>query len=95
MEHKIKTLAEAITNGQTKNLVQSHVKELVFNEETQHLMIYVDNAGPLHELEEEEGDHHLKNGLEAVYGEEITYELKMHGEGRHEREKKIPHNINQ
>lgn len=95
MEHKIKTLAEAITNAHTKHLVQSHVKELAFNEETRHLIIYVDNAGPLHELSDEECDHHLNSALEKVYGDDITYELKMHHSGMHEREKGVPHNINQ
>lgn len=95
MEHKIKALVEAITHGRTKNLIQTHVKELAFNEETKHLVIYVDNAGPLHELSEQEGDHHLRGGLEKLYGEDITYEVKTHGEGRHEREKLVPHNINQ
>ena len=96
MEHKIKTLAEAITNTHTKNLVQSHVRELEFNEDTKHLTIHVANAGPLHELEWEEMDHHLKSALEKVYGEDITYELKLFKEGGiHEREKLIPHDISQ
>jgi len=95
MEHEIKALAEAITHGQTKHLIQTHVKELAFDEEAKHLVVYVDNAGPLHELAAEEGDHHLKTGLEVIYGEDITYEIKLHGEHRHEREKLVPHNINQ
>ncbi|MCK5604721.1 hypothetical protein KAR91_22720 [Candidatus Pacearchaeota archaeon] len=93
MEHTIKELAEAITNVHTKNLVASHVKELKFEEK--HLTIYVDNAGPLHELETQEMDHHLQNGMEKVYGD-ISYELKLHkDETQHEREKEVPHNINQ
>lgn len=93
MEHKIKELAEAITNTHTQNLVQTHVKQLNF--ENDHLTIYVDNAGPLHELEGEECDHHLQNGMEKVYGD-ISYELKLwKGDGMHEREKQVPHNINQ
>ncbi len=92
MEHKIKELAEAITNTHTSDLVQGHVKELKF--ENNHLTIYVDNAGPLHELESEEGDHHLQNGMEKVYGD-ITYELKLAGGGMHERENEVPHNINE
>ena len=95
MEPKIKALAEAITNGHTKDLVRGHVKDLVFMEETNHLVIYVDNAAPKHELESEEGDHHLNNGLVKVYGDDITYEIKLHGEHPHEREKLVPHNINQ
>ncbi|MBU0705808.1 hypothetical protein KJ657_00780 [Patescibacteria group bacterium] len=94
MEHKIKTLAEAITNGRTKHLVQTHVKALAYNEETKHLIIYVDNAAPMHELSSEEGDHHLNNGLNAVYGDDITYEVKMHGETTHENEKQIGREIN-
>ena len=93
MEHKIKALAEAITNTHTSNLVQSHVKELHF--ENNHLTIYVDNAGPLHELEGDECDHHLQSGMEKIYGD-ITYELKIWtGGGMHEREKEVPHDINQ
>jgi FtsZ-binding cell division protein ZapB len=92
MEHKIKELASAITNTHTSNLVQSHVKELKF--ENNHLTIYVDNAGPLHELESEENDHHLQSGMEKIYGD-ISYELKIMGGGIHERENLIPHEINQ
>ncbi len=96
MEHKIKVLAEAITNNHTKNLVQSHVKELEFDEDAKHLTLHVDNAHPLHELESAEMDHHLKSALEEVYGEDITYELKLFKDGAmHEREKLIPHDINQ
>lgn len=95
MEPEIKKLAEAITNGQIQNIVYSHVKQLAFNEETRHLTIYVDNADPKHELESQEGDHHLNGGLVKVYGDDITYEVKLHGEHRHEREKQIPHDINQ
>jgi len=94
MEHEIKAFAEAITNAHTKSLVTSHVKELSFNEEQNHLVIVVDNAGPLHELSSEDGDHHLQNAMEKIYGD-ITYELKLAGGGEHEREKAVPHNINQ
>lgn len=93
MEHKIKELSEAITNTYTSNLVQSHVKELKF--ENNHLEIYLDNTGSLHELESSECDHHLQSGMEKVYGD-ITYELKLFkGGGIHERENLIPHEINQ
>ena len=93
MNPKIKELADAITNTHTKNLVQSHVKELHF--ENDHLIIYVDNAAPLHELEGEECDHHLQSGMEKVYGD-ITYELKLHhGGGMHEREKQVPHGVHE
>lgn len=95
MKPEIKALAEAITSGHTKSLIQTHVKELEFNEDARHLIIYVDNAGPMHELESDEGDHHLNSGLSKVYGDDITYEVKMHGEASHEREKGVPRNINQ
>ncbi|MBN2087604.1 hypothetical protein JW758_04610 [Candidatus Peregrinibacteria bacterium] len=92
MEHKIKELANAITSAHTSNLVQSHVKELKF--ENNHLTIYVDNAGPLHELESEECDSHLQDGMQEIYGD-ITYELKLMSGEMHEREKNIPHNVNE
>ena len=93
MEHQIKELAEAITHTHTSNLAQSHVKELHFD--NNHLTIYVDNAGPLRELEEEECDKHLQAGMEKIYGD-ITYELKLWERGgMHEREKTVPHDINQ
>lgn len=86
MEHKIKTLAEATTNTHLKKLIQTHVKELMLKEA--HLVIYVDNAGPLHEMEGKEMDEHLKKALEKLYSADLTYELKLHkSNGIHEREK--------
>ncbi len=97
MNHEIKALAEAITNGHTKDLIQSHVKELHF--ENNHLTIFVDNAAPLHKFETKEIDHHLQKGIEKIYEEEekdITYELKLYTEETpHEREKLIQHDIHQ
>jgi len=95
MDASIKKLAEAITHTHTQNLIQSHVKALQFNEVSQHLIVVVNNAGPLHELENEEGDKHLKAGLEKVYGEDITYELKLPASPTHERENAVGHNIHQ
>jgi hypothetical protein len=92
MQHDIKTLSEAITNHTISDLILTNVKELRF--ENNHLTVFVDNAGALHTLESEEGDHHLKNGLEKVYGKDITYEIKLFkADGTHEREKNIPHSI--
>ena len=78
MEPQIKAVAEAITHKKTRSLVESHVKELAFNEGTRHLVVFMDNAGPLHELSDKENDHHLQKALEDVYGDDITYELKVH-----------------
>ena len=89
MEHEIKMLIEAISHNHTKKLIQTHVKGLAFNEETKHLVIYVDNAGPLHELAEKKEDLHLRSGLEKVYGDDITYEIKHHGETPSEKEKQM------
>jgi len=94
MEHAIKRLAEAVTNTHTHGLIQSHVRDLRFDEETKHLIILVDNAGVIHEFSDKETDHHLQNAMEKVYGD-ITYEIKLMGGREHEREKAIPHNINQ
>jgi hypothetical protein len=76
MEHKLKALAEAITHEKLKKLVQSHVKELKL--ENNHLVIFVDNAGPLHEMGEKSMDEHLKKGLEKVFDPSITYELRTY-----------------
>lgn len=95
MEPKIKSLAQAITHTHTQHLVQSHVKALEFNEDTKHLVIVVDNAAPMHELESEEGDKHLNSGLVKIYGDDMTYEVRLASGEEHERENLIPHNINQ
>ena len=90
MQHQIKAIAEAITHHKTSHLVVSHVKELMFQDK--HLTIFVDNAGPLHELCSKEMDEHLRKGLEKVYGDDITYELKLTRHAPQDgRQKKIPH----
>jgi hypothetical protein len=86
MEHKLKELVEALTNQHTKDLIETHARELRF--ENNHLTIYLDNAAPLHELEEEDNDKHLRDGLEKVFGEDITYEVKLvHGHEPSDKEK--------
>jgi hypothetical protein len=87
MEQVIKTLVEAITHTHTKNLIESHVTKLAFDEDSQHLIIYVDNAAPLHELDSDELDVHLNKGLVAVYGNTITYDLKLNHAGGSDRER--------
>ncbi len=87
-------IIQTITNEKLKKLIQSHVRELALDEETKHLVIFVDNAAPLHELNSGEMDEHLKKGLEKVYDPDITYEMKPYKEHQmHEREKTIPHEI--
>lgn len=94
MEHKIKALAEAVNGEKLNKLILSHVKELAFDEEAKHLIIYVDNTAPLHEMEEEKMDEQLKKALEKIYDTNSTYELRLHkGDHPHEREKAVPHNI--
>lgn len=91
MEHQIKQLVEATTNAHLKGVVQNNVKALEF--ENNHLTIYVHNAGALHELESDNLQEPLNHALEAVYGKDITYEVKLWNPGEHEREKLIPHVI--
>ena len=93
MDSHIKTLAEATENTHLKKIIQTHVKSLDFNEETRHLIVELDNAGPLHALEEKEGDKHLNKALAAVYGDDITYELRLPGGGTHEREKIVSRRV--
>ena len=75
MEHQIKALAEAITHDKLKKLVQSHVKELLL--EKGHLIIFVENTAPLHELNHLSMEEHMKKALEKVYGSKITYEFRL------------------
>lgn len=87
MDSKIKALAEAVTNVHIKSLIQTHVKDLTFNEETRHLMIHLDNVAPARELETKEGDRHLNKALVEVYGDDITYEMRTPPSTPHERDK--------
>jgi hypothetical protein len=89
MEHLIRAFADAVTNKHIKNLILSHVDELHF--ENNHLIVYVDNAGPFHELEGKEDEHHLKTAMEKIYGEDITYEFrKSKTETPKERDEGVP-----
>ena len=74
MEHQIKTLIEAIEHAPLKHLATSHVKELLL--ENNHLIIFVDNAAPLHELKHKTMDEHIKKALEKIYDPSITYEYR-------------------
>lgn len=92
MEHQIKALAELIAHEHTKHLVKTHVRELHF--ENKHLIIYVDNTAPLHEFRQKENDQHLQKALNQLYGEDITYEIKLYKNFMsHEREKTVPHTL--
>ncbi len=75
MEHQIKALAEAITHEKLKKLVIGHVKELLL--ENGHLVIFVENAAPLHELSQKSTEEHLKKALEKVFDPKITYEFRL------------------
>ena len=75
MEHQIKALAEAVESPKLQKLIQSHVKELLF--ENNHLVIFVDNAAFLHEMNEKRMDESLRKGLEKLYDPSITYEVRL------------------
>ena len=93
MEHEIKKLADAVESIRAKKIIENHVKALHF--ENKHLTVYVDNAHPLHEIKDEKMDHHMRVGMEKVYGPDITYEFKIHKpHSVHEREKAIGHDRN-
>jgi len=88
MEHQIKLLAEAMASEHAKHLIKAHVRELHF--ENNHLIVYVDNTAPLHEFEDPKMNAHLKKGMEKIYGDNITYEYKLHKADKpHEREKEV------
>lgn len=87
MEHKLKLLAEAAEGHNLKSLITSHVKELAL--ENGHLIVYVDNAAPLHELSEKGMDEQLRKALEKIFDPSITYELRLH-----KNTQVIDHNLN-
>jgi hypothetical protein len=93
MNRDLKLLAEAIGHTHTKKLVQGHIKGLAMNSKSGHLTIYLDNAGPLHELTSKDGDNYLRKGLEKVYDTSITYELKLLKPKGSSRERGIAHGI--
>lgn len=75
MDHVIKAFAQHITRKRTYNIVYENVVEIVYKDG--HVVIFVDNAGPLHELEESQHDAQIKKAIDQIYGEESTYELKL------------------
>jgi hypothetical protein len=75
MEHKLKALAAATDSPNLKKLIESHVKELKL--ENNHLVIYVENAAQVHELEEPRMGKHLKSALEKIFDPSITYEVRL------------------
>jgi hypothetical protein len=94
MKHDIKVFALAITHGHTRDLISEHVKEI--NHKNDHVVIYVDNAGPLRKLRDNKGDEQIKKAVDQVCGQNCTYETKLYKpDVRHEREKQVPHRIRQ
>ena len=92
MEHNIKKFAEVITHGRTRDLFRGHVKGI--DHANEHVVIYVDNAGPMRELRDKRGDEQIKKAVDQVCGENCTYELKLYKTNvQHEREKKTSRRI--
>lgn len=92
MKHEIKRFTEVITHGYTQDLFRGHVKEI--DHANNHVVIYVDNAGPMRELEDKRSDTQIKKAVDYVCGENCTYELKLYkGNVQHEREKKTARRI--
>lgn len=97
MNPNIKALYQAVGNTHLKKSIQTHVKEIKLKsvKNKNHLVIYLDNIGPLHEMDSGEMEEHLQKGLEKLYEDpKLTYELKLYKKNAiHEREKKVPHVI--
>lgn len=92
MKHDIKKFVEVITHGHTQDLFRGHVKGI--DHTNDHVVIYVDNAGPMRELEDERSDEQVKKAVDYICGEECTYEFKLYKSNViHEREKKISRRI--
>jgi hypothetical protein len=94
MHHDIKLLVEATEHEKLKKLLESHVKELTYEKESKHLVIYVDNATPLHELDDKEMNEPLRKCLEKVYDVDSTYEIRIFKDHQlSDRENAVPHNV--
>ena len=92
MKHDIKKFVEVITHGYTQDLFRGHVKEI--DHANDHVVIYVDNAGPMRELEDKRSDEQVKKAVDNICGKECTYELKLYKSNMiHEREKKSARRI--
>lgn len=87
MDHAIKEFAQNITHKRTHDIVYENVVEIVHTDG--HVVIFVDNAGPLHELKESQHDKQIAKSINHIYGSDSTYEIKLvKPNTTHEREKK-------
>lgn len=75
MKHEIKQFIQTITHKRTRTLLQSHVVEIQYK--NKHVVISIDNAGPLRELGDKKHDEQIKKSIDQIYGEDSTYELKL------------------
>ncbi|MFA5986003.1 MAG: hypothetical protein WC819_01480 [Parcubacteria group bacterium] len=84
MKHEIKAFVESMTRKQTQDLFTTHVVDV--SQEATHVVIWVDNVQPLHELSHDDHDEQIKKAVDHVCGEGCTYEVKVHkGNMVHER----------
>ena len=84
MKNTIKKFVQTITHKRTSDLFHENVVDI--SREGDHVVFWVDNAGPRRELSHGKHDQQIKKAVDAVCGEQCTYEVRLvRPNGRHER----------
>lgn len=88
MKKEIKQFMNVITRKRTQDLFHENITDVVHKGD--HVVFYVDNAGPLHELNDPSHDAQIKKAVDHVCGEGCTYEVKIaKSNAIHERAKHV------
>ncbi len=75
MKHSIKKFMQLITHKRTQDIFYSNVVDIVSKNE--HVVIFVDNVKPVHELSRSKHDEQIKKVIDRIYGEQFTYEVRL------------------
>jgi hypothetical protein len=75
MKQEINNFVRVITRKRTRDIFYNNVTNI--SRKDDHVVVYVDNAGPLHELNDAAHDAQIKKAVDQICGEECTYEVKM------------------
>lgn len=66
---------QAITHKRTQDIFYENVVDI--SQSGEHVVIWVDNAGPRRELAQQEHDDQIVKAIDHVCGEKCTYEIKL------------------
>lgn len=94
MEHNLKALLNNISKS-SFDIVQNHVKELIVNENSRYVILYIDKLYVINEIY---SDSHIKNIIKVIkklFWNDYWTIIKFNQWNNkiHEREKLIPHTI--